>query len=62
MPTVHVVWKPRDTQTKRKVAERFLQTLVDEAKCPPEAVHIMFHDTPPENFLDAAVLNMETKK
>ena len=62
MPTVHVVWLPRDMETKRKVAARFTEVLVEEAKCSAEAVHIRFHDTPAENFADGGVLMPDTKK
>lgn len=62
MPHVHITWAARDTETKRQVAKRITEVLVEEAKCPASAVHIAFLDNPRENFANGGVLLVDEKE
>jgi 4-oxalocrotonate tautomerase len=51
MPDVHISWlEGRTADQKRKVAERIMQVLSEEAGAKPEATHIVFVDVPATNF------------
>ncbi|MHB8767164.1 MAG: tautomerase family protein [Deferrisomatales bacterium] len=47
MPIVNVDWfEGRTVEQKREIARQVTQTFVEVAKCPPEAVTIVFSDHP----------------
>jgi len=62
MPLVHVVWFPQELDAKRRVAKGMMEVLVKELQCPPQAVDVVFHDTPRENFSHAGVLRVDEQK
>lgn len=62
MPMVQITWVARDTETKRKVAARITEVLVEEAKCSPDAVHLAFIDNPRESFANGGILLADEQK
>ena len=51
MPDIHISWLAgRTADQKRKVAERIMQVLSEEAGAKPEATHIVFTDIPATDF------------
>lgn len=57
MPIVNVQWVDnRSVEQKRQLAERLTAALVDVAKCPPEAVTIIFSDYPSHDIAKAGKL------
>jgi 4-oxalocrotonate tautomerase family enzyme len=56
MPHVAITWvSGRTPETKKTIAERVTQLLVDEGKAKRENIHVTFHDLPPSDYAEAGV-------
>jgi 4-oxalocrotonate tautomerase len=63
MPDVHITWlEGRTADQKRKVAERMMQVLIEEAGAKSESTHIVFVDVPATNFTTGGVPAADRKR
>jgi 4-oxalocrotonate tautomerase len=52
MPIVHVeIWSGENNLLKRKLAKEITGVIVDNVKCPPQAVTIIFDEVPKDNWV-----------
>ena len=62
MPVIQVTMlKGRTVEQKRKLAERFTQAMVEEAKATKEAVTITFVEVSREDYASGGVLIVDKK-
>jgi len=63
MPIVTVeLWEGRPVETKKKLAEDITHAIVDNLKCPPQAVTVLFRDSPMHNWAMGGKLASEQFK
>ena len=62
MPRVNLQMFPRDLQTKRQLAERLTEVIVDVCKVSPDLVTIVIDEMPAENYAKAGVLRCDWEK
>ena len=52
MPIVRVeIWSGENNSLKRKLAKDITGVIVDNVKCPPQAVTIIFEEVPKDNWV-----------
>ncbi len=63
MPIVTVeLWEGRGPELKKKLAEDITNAVVDNLKCPPQAVTVLFRDSPMHNWAMGGKLASELFK
>lgn len=62
MPFIHVnMFEGRSVDQKRKMVAAMTEAVVKSLEIKPEAVHIIIHELPRQNFSTAGVLASEKK-
>ena len=62
MPFIHVnMFEGRTVDQKRKMVAAMTEAVVKSLEIKPEAVHIIIHELPKQNFTSAGVLASERK-
>ena len=62
MPFIHVnMFEGRTVDQKRKMVAAMTEAVVKSLEIKPEAVHIIIHELPKQNFSSAGVLASERK-
>ena len=62
MPFIHVnMFEGRTVEQKRKMAAAMTEAVVKSLEIKPEAVHIIIHELPKQNFSSAGVLASDKK-
>jgi 4-oxalocrotonate tautomerase len=62
MPFIHVnMFEGRTVDQKRKMVAAMTEAVVKSLEIKPEAVHIIIHELPKQNFSTAGVLASERK-
>ena len=55
MPYIAIKSFPKDEETKKRVAERINQVILEEVGCPPQAVTISYEEITPEEWKEKVV-------
>ena len=62
MPIVHInLYQGKPAEAKKKLAVAVTEAVVKSLEVKPEAVHIIIHEIPKENFATAGILASEKK-
>lgn len=62
MPLIHVhMYEGKNLDQKRQLVSAVTQAVVRSLDCPPEAVRIVIHENPKQNFAAAGILASEKK-
>lgn len=62
MPVVHVhMWPGRTLNQKRRLCKAITDAMVEHAGAKPDALHVVIHETPKENWARAGVLGVDRK-
>ena len=57
MPVVTVeMWEGRTIEQKRRLVKAITEAMVEHADARPDALHVIIHDVPPQNWGLAGVL------
>jgi 4-oxalocrotonate tautomerase len=59
MPIIQIELLPRTTEQKRKLVAALTETTCQVLGCPADAVKIIIHDMPPENYSTAGILRCD---
>jgi 4-oxalocrotonate tautomerase len=60
MPVVTVeLWEGRTVEQKRKLVRAITDAMVEHAEANPDALHVIIHEIPPENWGLAGVLGVD---
>ena len=56
MPYIAIKSFPKDEETKKRVAERINQVILEEVGCAPQAVTISYEEISPEEWKEKVVI------
>jgi len=60
MPVVTVeLWEGRTVEQKRKLVRAITDAMVEHAEANPDALHVIIHEIPRENWSRAGVLGVD---
>jgi 4-oxalocrotonate tautomerase len=60
MPVVTVeLWEGRTVEQKRKLVRAITDAMVEHAEANPEALHVIIHEIPRENWAHGGVLGVD---
>ena len=60
MPVVTVeLWEGRTVEQKRKLVRAITDAMVEHAEANPDALHVIIHEIPRENWSHAGVLGVD---
>ena len=62
MPVVTVeMWPGRSVEQKRKLTKAITEAMIEHADAKPDALHVIIHEVPLENWARAGVLGVDGK-
>ena len=62
MPVVTVeMWPGRSVEQKRKLTKAITEAMIEHADAKPDALHVIIHEVPLENWARAGVLGVDRK-
>ncbi len=62
MPVVTVeMWPGRSVEQKRKLTKAITDAMIEHADAKPDALHVIIHEVPLENWARAGVLGVDGK-